>query len=150
MKVNCPVYYQFSLLNKTLINQQKRFVSTVCGRHYHSDWMMVSRTANWSKWRSLLLKMTVFGDVTPFSLVETDRWTQIVGAVSTSEPSVSFYQTTRRNVLEDSHLHTHSRENLKSHFVLSIGVSDWRKFNTFMIRYSGIFAYCEWKLNISK
>jgi hypothetical protein len=34
-------------------------------------------------------------------------------AVSTSEMSVSMYQTTRRNVPEDSHLHTLRRENLK-------------------------------------
>jgi hypothetical protein len=32
----------------------------------------------------------------------------------TSETSVN-YQTTRRNNLEDSHLHTRCRENLKSH-----------------------------------
>jgi hypothetical protein len=36
-------------------------------------------------------------------------------AVSTSETSVSFYQTIRRNVPEDVHLHTCRRENLKSH-----------------------------------
>jgi hypothetical protein len=30
-------------------------------------------------------------------------------AVSTSETSVNFYQTTRRNIPEDSHLHTHRR-----------------------------------------
>jgi hypothetical protein len=36
-------------------------------------------------------------------------------AVSTSETSVNFYETTRRNILEDSHLHTHRHENLKSH-----------------------------------
>jgi hypothetical protein len=35
--------------------------------------------------------------------------------VSTSETSVNFYQTTRRNNSEDSHLHTRRRENLKSH-----------------------------------
>jgi hypothetical protein len=35
-------------------------------------------------------------------------------AVSTSETSANFYQTTRRNILEDSHLHTRRRENLKS------------------------------------
>jgi hypothetical protein len=34
---------------------------------------------------------------------------------STSEMSVKFYQTTRRNNPEDSHLHTRRRENLKSH-----------------------------------
>jgi hypothetical protein len=36
---------------------------------------------------------------------------------STSESSVNFYQTTRRNNPEDSHLHTRRRENLKSHLV---------------------------------
>jgi hypothetical protein len=36
-------------------------------------------------------------------------------AASTSETSVNLYQTTRRNNPEDSHLHTHRRENLKSH-----------------------------------
>jgi hypothetical protein len=36
-------------------------------------------------------------------------------AASASETSVNFYQTTRRNISEDSHLHTHRRENLTSH-----------------------------------
>jgi hypothetical protein len=36
-------------------------------------------------------------------------------AVSTSETPVNFYQTTQRNIPENSHLHTHRRENLKSH-----------------------------------
>jgi hypothetical protein len=35
-------------------------------------------------------------------------------AESTSETSVNFYQTTRRNNPEDSHLHNRRRENLKS------------------------------------
>jgi hypothetical protein len=35
-------------------------------------------------------------------------------AESTSETSVNFYQTTRRNSPEDSHLHTRHRESLKS------------------------------------
>jgi hypothetical protein len=38
-----------------------------------------------------------------------------VEAASTSETSENFYQTTWRNNPEDSHLHTRSRENLKSH-----------------------------------
>jgi hypothetical protein len=38
-----------------------------------------------------------------------------IGAASTSETSVNFYQTTRRNNPENSHLHTRHRENLKSH-----------------------------------
>jgi hypothetical protein len=32
----------------------------------------------------------------------------------TSETSANFYQTTRRNIPEDIHLHTRRRENLKS------------------------------------
>jgi hypothetical protein len=35
-------------------------------------------------------------------------------AATTSETSVNFYQTTRPYNPEDSHLHTHRRENLKS------------------------------------
>jgi hypothetical protein len=36
-------------------------------------------------------------------------------AVSTSETSAKFYETTRRNIPEDSHLLLRRRENLKSH-----------------------------------
>jgi hypothetical protein len=36
-------------------------------------------------------------------------------AVSSSETSVTFYQTTRPNILQDNHLHTCRLENLKSH-----------------------------------
>jgi hypothetical protein len=36
-------------------------------------------------------------------------------AASTSEMLVNFYQTTQLNNPEDSHLHTHCRENLKYH-----------------------------------
>jgi hypothetical protein len=36
-------------------------------------------------------------------------------AASTSETSVNFYQTARRNNPKDSHLYTLRRENLKSH-----------------------------------
>jgi hypothetical protein len=36
-------------------------------------------------------------------------------AVSASETSVSIYQTARRNITEDSYLHTRRRENLNSH-----------------------------------
>jgi hypothetical protein len=42
---------------------------------------------------------------------------QMMDAASTSETSVNFYQTTRRNIPEDSHLHTRCRENLKSHLI---------------------------------
>jgi hypothetical protein len=37
---------------------------------------------------------------------------------TTSETSVNVYQTTRRNIPEDSHLHTRRRENLKSHLLI--------------------------------
>jgi hypothetical protein len=37
-------------------------------------------------------------------------------AVSTSETSVSFYQTTRRNKQENNHLHTRRLVNPKYHF----------------------------------
>jgi hypothetical protein len=52
-------------------------------------------------------------------------------AVSTSETSNNFYETTRRNISEDSDLHTHRRENLKYHMqnicicAFLIPVVDW-------------------------
>jgi hypothetical protein len=39
-------------------------------------------------------------------------------AASTSEMSINFYQATQRNTPEDSHLHTHHHENLKSEIVI--------------------------------
>jgi hypothetical protein len=41
-------------------------------------------------------------------------------AARTSETLVNFYQTTRRYNPEDSHLHTHRRENLKSYLAIDI------------------------------
>jgi hypothetical protein len=41
--------------------------------------------------------------------------TLMMEAASTTETSVNFYQTTWRNIPEDSHLHTCCCENLKSH-----------------------------------
>jgi hypothetical protein len=37
----------------------------------------------------------------------------LMEVASTSETQVNFYQTTRRNNPEDSHLHIHRRENVK-------------------------------------
>jgi hypothetical protein len=48
-----------------------------------------------------------------FSAVEA--LTLMMEAARTSETLVNFYQTTRRYNPEDSHLHTHRRENLKSY-----------------------------------
>jgi hypothetical protein len=42
----------------------------------------------------------------------------MVEAARTSEMSVNVYQTTWRNIPEDSHLHTCHRENLKSHWYI--------------------------------
>jgi hypothetical protein len=39
----------------------------------------------------------------------------MIEATSTSETKVNFYQTTRCYNPEDSHLHTHRRENIKSY-----------------------------------
>jgi hypothetical protein len=60
----------------------------------------------------------------PFSLVEVYRRfvAMMMEAVSTSETSVNCYQTTRRNIPEDSHLHTRRRENLKSHLIFLLPV----------------------------
>jgi hypothetical protein len=78
---------------------------------------------------SLKLKMALFCDVASCSLVDTGRrfrgayclhqlgtlpWALLMEAVSTSETSVSMYQTARHNTPEDSHLHIRRRENLKS------------------------------------
>jgi hypothetical protein len=49
-------------------------------------------------------------------------------AASTSETSVYFYQVTRRNIPEDSRLHTCRRENLKSHRQRYIIPPKWKMF----------------------
>jgi hypothetical protein len=56
--------------------------------------------------------MAVFSVVAPSS---SGRLGLMMEAASTSEKSVNFYQTTRRNNTGDSHLCTRLRENLKSH-----------------------------------
>jgi hypothetical protein len=38
-----------------------------------------------------------------------------MATISNSETSVSFYETTWRNIIEESHVHTRRRENMKSH-----------------------------------
>jgi hypothetical protein len=75
------------------------------------------------RYETLLMRtMTVLWDVAPYSLVEIDRCliALMMEAVSTSKTSVSLYQTTRRNIPEDSHLHTRRRENLKLHQLLKL------------------------------
>jgi hypothetical protein len=57
------------------------------------------------------LKMDVFWDVAPYSLVEVNRH---FGGTSCLHHQG---ETTWRNIPEDSQLHTRRRENLKSHLV---------------------------------
>jgi hypothetical protein len=54
------------------------------------------------------MKMAVFS-------VDESLIALMMEAAKTSETLVNFYQTTRRYNPEDSHLHTHRRENLKSY-----------------------------------
>jgi hypothetical protein len=54
-------------------------------------------------------------------------------AASTSETSVNFYQTTRRNIPEDSHLHAPRRENLKFHH---LNVRTTKPFNVIFNRWN--------------
>jgi hypothetical protein len=66
--------------------------------------------------------MAVFWDFAPCSLLDTDLRFRSSYCLHhqggrTSEISVNIYQTTRRNIPEDSHLHTPHREILKSHQV---------------------------------
>jgi hypothetical protein len=56
------------------------------------------------------MKMVVFWVAAPCSLVEFYLITLMMEAVSTSETTINYYQTTRRYNPEDSHLHS------KEHF----------------------------------
>jgi hypothetical protein len=47
-------------------------------------------------------------------------------AAITSETSVNFYQTTRRNHPEDNYLHIRRRENLKSHHYEALSFIKYR------------------------
>jgi hypothetical protein len=48
------------------------------------------------------MKVTVFWNVAPCSIAEIAL---LMEAINISETSVNFYETTRRNILEDSHVH---------------------------------------------
>jgi hypothetical protein len=60
--------------------------------------------------------MAVFWDVAPCSQVNIDgRFIAVMmEAVNITEASVNLYETTWRNIPEDSHLHARRRENQKS------------------------------------
>jgi hypothetical protein len=75
--------------------------------------------------RKMLISIAIFWIAAPCSLAEVYRRIRgacalialMMEAARTSETSVNFYQTARRNNPEDSCLHTRRRENLKSHNV---------------------------------
>jgi hypothetical protein len=78
------------------------------------------------EWSALsFMKMTVFWDVAPCSLIEV-YWC-CRGACSHHNQgdgySTNFYQTAWRNILEESHLHTCHCKNLKSHSCFKFGNS---------------------------
>jgi hypothetical protein len=60
------------------------------------------------------LRRAVWQKFTDISVVNRAIIALKMEAASTSETSVNFHLTTRRNITEDSHLHTRCRENLKS------------------------------------
>jgi hypothetical protein len=72
---------------------------------------------------TLCLNMTAVWDMAPRSLLEVDRRFRgvycqvapIVEALSASETSVYFYETTRRHIPESSRLRIRHREHMKSH-----------------------------------
>jgi hypothetical protein len=72
--------------------------------------------------------MTVFWNVAPCSLAEID-----VLEVLAYETSVSFCYTTRSNIPEDRLLHTHSRENVKSHVTAIYSENYTKLINTFCV-----------------
>jgi hypothetical protein len=70
-----------------------------------------------------LPKIALFWEVAPCTLVQADycllppiiKIALMMEAVSTSETSVNIYQTARRNIPEETRLHTRRCENLKPH-----------------------------------
>jgi hypothetical protein len=80
----------------SLVDIDRRFRGTYCLYHQGDELETGSHVSNQFFARGLLIAL-------------------MMEAVSTSKTSVNFYQTTRRNNPEDSHLHTRRRESLKSH-----------------------------------
>jgi hypothetical protein len=73
------------------------------------------------------LEMTIFWDAAPYMLMIT----LMMEAVSTSDVSVKFYQTTHHNIPEDSYLHTYCHKNLKSHPKISLVRQKMRTMTSF-------------------
>jgi hypothetical protein len=63
----------------------------------------------------------------------------VMGVASTSGTSVNFYQTTRRNIPEDSHLHTRRREKLEVHYRVHKSQSLVMEYKLMCINHSNLF-----------
>jgi hypothetical protein len=71
------------------------------------------------KSESFLLKITAFRDIVPCSLLSeaftTYNIALMMEAVSVSETSIYFYETTRRNIAEHCQIHTRTYDYMKYH-----------------------------------
>jgi hypothetical protein len=65
----------------------------------------------------------------------------MVEAASTSETSVNFYQSIRRNIPEGNHLHTRRRKNLKSHIILGHSVFGHERWATLLGKEQTVLYY---------
>jgi hypothetical protein len=96
-------------------------------------------------WNFKIMKMAVFWFVAPRNLVEVyerfrDTWcfhhgSLMMEAAISSETSVNFNQSTRRNNPENSGLQARHRENLKSYFEI---ISD--KFNQSLVYFKKLLS----------
>jgi hypothetical protein len=122
MQRPCEVYefaeITSSLLNLTVLlwtSSKKAFRKTQQGRN---QWNMLNNTYQQT---SSFIKMAVFWVVAPCRLIAL-----MMEAARTSETLVQLYQTTWCYNPEDSHLHTHRRENLKSYFIIyTLHTTSW-------------------------
>jgi hypothetical protein len=85
--------------------------------------------------RVVWYKLTEISEVLTASIVAL-----MMETVSTSGASVSFYQTTRRNIPEDSNLHTRRREDLKSH-KLSVPQKEWKSKTYYSPKHGNVQGY---------
>jgi hypothetical protein len=101
-----------------------------------------------------ILKITVFWDIAP--CINWPTFQKCLLLVSSGwYSSVSIYQTTRRNIQEDIHLHTRRRKNLKCHlntsFVITLFLHSEQKKKVFIIHTYGAIILCiifsVWKPN---
>jgi hypothetical protein len=77
-----------------------------------------------------VMKTAALWDVAPCSPVEIDysfrsAYCLMMEAANTCETSVSFCQSTRRNIRKEGHLHTRRHENLKFHLLGLYLYSTW-------------------------